>query len=166
MKYIFLFLLSFISIIGNAQDLKEVRELYPNAVENFENTTKLDAELQTVNNTEKPVLIAYKGAVKTLKAKFTKSKSDKKEFFKEGVALIEDSVIADPDNIEVRYLRLSVQENSPRFLGYHKNIEAYKEFILKNYTNTSPKELKSVIKDFVMKSQNFSESEKTELKLS
>lgn len=160
MKYTFLILFSFISILGFAQDLKEIRELYPNAAENLENTTKLAGELQTVNNTEKPVLLAYKGAVKTLKAKFTKSKSDKKEFFKEGVTLIENAVKADPENIEIRYLRLSVQENSPRFLGYHKDIEDDKEFILKNYTNTSSKDLKSILKDFSLKSESFNEVEK------
>ncbi|HAV54046.1 MAG TPA: hypothetical protein DCX41_03820, partial [Aequorivita sp.] len=79
---------------------------------------------------------------------------------KEGVALIESAVSADASNVEIRYIRLSVQENSPKFLGYHKNIEEDKEFILKNYGSISSAELKETIKDFVMKSENFEQQEK------
>ena len=55
---------------------------------------------------------------------------------------------------------MSVQENSPKFLGYHKNLEEDKAFVLKNYSSISSTELKNVIKDFVLKSENFSETEK------
>ena len=95
-----------------------------------------------------------------MKAKFAKARSDKKEFFKEGISLIESAVKADGSNIEIRYIRMSVQENSPRFLGYHKNIDEDKEFILKNYKTISSTELKELVKDFVLKSENFSETEK------
>ena len=160
MKHLF-FILFFVSLVSNAQDLKEIRLQYPKAVENEEATIKLDGELTKVSSSSKSVLIAYKGAVSTVKAKFSKKKNDKKEFFKKGVSLIESAVKADPSNIEIRYIRMSVQENSPKFLGYHKNIEEDKEYILKNYTNVSSKELKDVIEGFVLKSENFSENEKT-----
>jgi hypothetical protein len=160
MKYLF-FITLFVSIVGNAQDLKDIRSEYPKAVQNAEITTQLDGELAKVNSSNKPVLLAYKGAVSTLKAKFAKSRSDKKEFFKEGVSLIESAVKADPSNVEIRYIRISVQENSPRFLGYHKNIDEDKEFILKNFKAISSTDLKELVKDFILKSENFLETEKT-----
>jgi hypothetical protein len=159
-KELFIFCALLFSIIGSTQELKEIRTLYPKAVESTEIATKLEGELTNVNSSSKPVLLAYKGAVLTLKAKFAKSKKDKKEFFKEGVFLIESAVKAESSNIEIRYLRLSVQENSPRFLGYHKNIEEDKQFFLKNYASISSAELKQIVKDFVMTSENFDESEK------
>jgi hypothetical protein len=55
---------------------------------------------------------------------------------------------------------MSVQENSPRFLGYHKNIAEDKEFILKDYKTISSSDLKKLVKDFVLKSENFDDSEK------
>ncbi len=149
MKY--LFFIFFVSFISNAQDLKEIRTLYPKAVENADATTKLDAELAKVNSSSKSALVAYKGAVSTVKAKFAKKKSEKKDFFKTGVSLIESAVKAEPSNIEIRYIRISVQENSPKFLGYHKNIEEDKKFILKNYASISSKELKEIVKDFCEK---------------
>lgn len=161
MKYL-LFIVFFISVAGTAQDWSGIRSSYPNAVQSFETITKLDVELKKVTSKNKPVLLAYKGAVLTLKAKFSKTKSDKKQFFKEGVSFIENALKTEPSNIEIRYIRMSVQENSPKFLGYHKNIEEDKEFILKNYANVSSNELKDVIEGFVLKSENFSENEKTE----
>lgn len=163
MKYI-VFIVFFISMASIAQDLNEIRSEYPKAVQNAETTMKLDGELAKVNSSNKAVLLAYKGAVSTVKAKFATKKSEKKDFFKEGVSIIESAVKAESSNIEIRYIRMSVQENSPKFLGYHKNIEEDKEFILKNYASISSAELKQIVKDFVKNSDNFSENEKHRLK--
>ncbi len=159
MKYLII-IVFLISAAGTAQDLNGIRSAYPKAVESAEITAKLDGELTTVNSSSKPVLVAYKGAVSTLKAKFAKKKSDKKDFFKEGISQIESAVKAESSNIEIRYIRLSVQENSPNFLGYHKNIEEDKDFILKNFATVSSKELREVIQDFIVKSKNFTTIEK------
>lgn len=159
MKNLF-FILLFVSFISNAQDLEEIRTEYPKAFENAEATNDLEGELAKVNSSSKSVLIAYKGAVSTVKAKFAKKKSEKMKFFKTGVSLIESTVKADPSNIEIRYIRMSVQENSPKFLGYHKNIEEDKGFILKNYTSVSSIELKQIIKKFIDESINFNGVEK------
>ncbi|MEH6763898.1 MAG: hypothetical protein V7655_05310 [Aequorivita antarctica] len=159
MKYLFIIAL-FVSFVGNAQDLKEIRSAYPKASGSTEITTNLDENLANITSSDKPVLLAYRGAVLTLKAKFAKSRSNKQDFFKEGVSLIESAIKSEPSNIEIHYIRMSVQENSPRFLGYHKNIDDDKQFLLDNYAAVSSKELKSVIKDFVLKSENFDESEK------
>lgn len=162
MKYVAL-MVFFLSIASTAQDLNKIRSAYPKAVQSVENAAKLDAELTKINSSGKSELLAYKGAISTVKAKFAKKKSEKKDFFKAGVSLIESAVKADPSNIEIRYIRMSVQENSPKFLGYHKNIEADKGFILGHYSNISSKELKGIIKEFVLKSENFSESEKSRI---
>ncbi len=149
------------SIIGNAQDLKTIRAQYPEAVKDSEKASELRMQLEKIGNSGKPVVLAYKGAVLTVEAKFAKKNSDKKDFFKEGVALIEDAVKADSSNIEIRYLRLGVQENSPKFLGYHKNIEEDKAFILRHYDSISSSTLKGIIKKFVMESGNFEADEKS-----
>ncbi len=154
----FVFLL--IAFIGNAQDLKQIRSQYPLANTSEEITSKLEDQLLKLAETNQPALFAYQGAVKTLKAHFSKRKAEKKEYFKEGVSLIESAMAADPGNIEIHYIRLSVQENAPKYLGYHKDIESDREFILKNYAQTTSPELKSVIKKFISKSKNFDHADK------
>ncbi len=80
MKYFF-FIALFVSIVGNAQDLKEIRSQYMKAVESAETTTKLDAQLSGVTAKSKPVLLAYKGAVSTLESKICQIKKRKKGVF-------------------------------------------------------------------------------------
>lgn len=150
----------FIAIHANAQEISQIRSQYPLAENSEEITSQLDETLSLVISENKPILLAYQGAVKTLKAKFAKRVRDKKEYFKEGVELIESAVEADSANIEIRYIRLTVQENSPNFLKYNDNITEDKEFILKNYSAISSQSIKAVIKEFVSESKNFDEAEK------
>src|SRR5690554_7129548 len=96
-------------------------------------------------------MMAYKGAVKSLMADFAKKVKEKKEYFKEGVELIESALKTEPNNIEIRYLRLTVQEHAPRFLKYHDNISEDKKIILKNYPSIFSKELKALIQEFILK---------------
>lgn len=150
----------FVAILSNSQEIEQIRSQYPLAEKSEEITLQLDETLSPVTSEDKSILLAYQGAVKTLKARFAKRIREKKEYFKDGVELIESAIDSNPENIEIRYLRLTVQENSPRFLGYHKNIIDDKEFILKNYSTIISQSIKAVIKDFVRESENFDETEK------
>jgi hypothetical protein len=141
-------------------ELSYVRNSYINASNNTTVVDKLYKDLLAVSKEDNKTLVAYKGAILTLKAKYAKSKSDKKEFFKEGVGFIEYAVLQDSQNIEIRTIRLSVQENSPKFLKYHKNIPEDKQFILNNYKKTNSKEIQKFIKEFVLQSESFNTSEK------
>lgn len=156
------FLIFLISVFGNAQDLNKIRLEYPQAVNNFELVSQMEGTLTNIKSGDNVVLMAYKGAVSALNAKFSKQKNEKKKFFKAAIVLIEDALKMDPKNIEIRYIRLSVQQNSPKFLGYHKNIEKDKEFVLTNYENIASKDLRNLIKDFILNSESFSDREKTE----
>ena len=106
------------------------------------------------------VLIAYKGAIATLKAKYAKGVKHKKEYFKAGKELLESAVAGDPGNIEIRCLRLSVQENAPKIVGYKEHIEEDKKFILDHYQHTTSKEAKAFVKNYVRQSALFEDSEK------
>lgn len=154
-----LFLITFLlmGFGGIAQNLYEIRSQYPNAKDSEELTTELDDALSGVSTSSSAELIAYKGAVKTLRAKFAKKIRDKKSNFKEGVEWIESVIKADPENIEIRYLRLSVQEHAPKFLKYHDNISEDKNYILKEHSSISDTSLQAVIQDFMMRSENFEE---------
>ena len=63
-------------------------------------------------------------------------------------ALIE-AVMKEPNNIEIRYLRYLSQEKTPKFLGYNKNIEDDKAFVLREYKNSKDEELVKQIKKFL-----------------
>lgn len=152
-----------ISFFATSQNIESVRNQYPAAQEDSELATQLYEELSKVSNTN-PVLLAYKGAVSTLQANFAKKVKNKKAFFAEGAQHIEEAVQAAPQNIEIRYIRMSVQENAPKFLGYHDNIEEDKQFILEHLSKTDAESLKNEIVKFIKVSSNFDEVELSTLK--
>ncbi|RMA65719.1 hypothetical protein [Ulvibacter antarcticus] len=141
-------------------DLTHIRKIYGLASGNTEIIAQLEKELATVSKDDNKVLVAYKGAVLTMAAKYAKKNSDKKEFFKEGAGLIEFAIASEPENIEIRTIRLSIQEHAPKFLKYHDNISEDKEFILRHYKNTTSTAVKNFVKLYVMSSESFSEEDK------
>jgi len=150
----------FIAFLGVSVQLSEVREMYPQAANDEGITKKLFDELSFVTNKENAVLIGYKGASYTLMAKYTPKVKEKKEFFKTGIELMEYAIAKEPDNIELRFLRLTVQENAPKFLKYQTRLKEDKKFILDNYQTTVQKEVRRLIKNYALRSVIFNSAEK------
>src|SRR5690554_2227654 len=146
-----------ISSFASSQNLESIREQYPQAINDVALTTRLYDALSDVSETD-AVLLAYKGAVATLKANFAKRVKDKKAYFTEGAQLIEAAVENDPQNIEIRYIRLSVQENAPKFLKYNDSIEDDKAFILTHLPSMKANSLKAEITSYIQSSANFEEA--------
>lgn len=155
-----LFITICISFFGIEPELSKVREAYTVASGNKELTIQLHNKLESVTKDDKPVLVAYKGAVFTMMSKYTKGKENKKRLFKEGVELLEFAFQTKPNNIEIRTIRLSVQENTPKFLKYQSSITIDREFIIDNYKMTTSKSIKAFVKSYVMQSEGFNNSEK------
>lgn len=143
-----------------SQTLKELRVEYPKANVEESVTNTLHEELSSVTEVDNKTLLAYKGAVLTLKAKFAKGIKTKKNFFKEGVQLLEIAINSEPANLEIRCLRLGVQENAPKIVGYKKHIGEDKQFILDHYPSTSTEEIRKFVKGYVLLSDLFTEAEK------
>ena len=54
---------------------------------------------------------------------------EKYESFTKGKKQLESIIKKYPDNIELHFLRLTIQDNLPSFLGYDDNISEDKNFI-------------------------------------
>jgi len=160
MKIIFsIFLLLSFSIDPN---LAEIRKAFPTAANSETNATAFAAKLADVTNDDK-TLLAYKGASITMVSKFKKKISDKISTFKEGAKIIESAVSSEPNNIEIRLVRLGIQENVPGIVKYKMNIKEDAAFILKHYKDQS-NVLKEYIRSFVSHSKSFSAEEKLTFK--
>ncbi|WP_298474465.1 hypothetical protein [uncultured Maribacter sp.] len=158
MKSFFGFIILIISFLG--ANLPEIRKDYIAASDAKETAEKLCLALKSITKESEPILIAYKGAAATLKAKHSKGIKLKKDFFKEGVEYLEYSVEKAPKNIEIRCIRLSVQEHSPKILKYKKNIEEDKQFLMNNFNSTKDKAVQKFVKDYVLQSSIFDAAEK------
>lgn len=156
----FLFLIISFIFISTDVDITEVRRDYKNAVISKSIAFELNSKLEVISKNDAEVFVAYKGAVISITAQYKSSNKLKSSTFKSGVSLIEYAVENDADNIEVRFVRLSVQQNSPRFLKYHNDIESDKSFILNNFNSIRSSDFKNYLKGYILESENFTKDEK------
>lgn len=105
-----------------------------------------------------PELMAYVGGVWIAQSRHV-FLFDKMHHFNKGTKILDAAIRAKPDDVEMRFLRMTIQINAPGFLGYGDNLEDDKRFVLKNY-KTAPKVMQQKIVDFVKKSDAFSKEEK------
>ena len=143
-------------------NLAEIRKIFPSASQTESTATAFAAKLTDVSADDK-TLLAYKGASITMVAKFKKKASEKISTFKEGSKLIESAVASESNNIEIRLIRLSIQENVPGIVNYKKNIKEDVTFILKHFKEQNAV-LKEYIRSFVLQSKSFSAEEKQTFK--
>lgn len=101
---------------------------------------------------------AYKGALLMKKAGIVKSPAEKLDLFKKGAKLLEAEITKSSSNAEFRLLRLVIQENSPSFLGYNKNMAEDKKSILTAYKKLDPI-IQNQVRVFAKTSKNISPNE-------
>lgn len=148
----------FLFVLASA-DIAEVRKLYPDAAKSEESANAFHSKMASVADSDaNKSLVAYKGASETLLSKYGNTLGKKTKHMKAGAKLIDAAVAADADNIEIRMIRLSVQESVPKIVGYKKNIKEDKAFIIANFSKSGA--LKEYIKNFILRSKSFSDEEK------
>ena len=161
MKSLLLYI-EIIAIISFTLSISIVRNDYKEAVQSKSQIKliTLSKKLEKVTKKDNKVLVAYKGAVTVLVAKQQKGVKKKKLLFKEGISLLEYATQNNPNNIEIRFIRLSIQQNLPKFLKYNKHKDEDKAFVLNNLKSTKSLVLKQYILDYILQSKHFSEDEK------
>lgn len=140
------------------QELINVRQNYIEASKNQKNTEEFYSFMENYSKDNK-TLLAYKGASIAMKAKYAKQIKQKKSLFIEGVKIVEESIKNEPNNLEIRLIRLSIQENSPKILNYKNNIDDDKKLLLSNF-NKQNQSLKEYIKNYIVQSNGFTDKEK------
>jgi hypothetical protein len=148
----------FLVMFSNNQTLETIRTNYVEASLSKNNADNF-LKLVVSQKESSPVYLAYKGAAISLQSKFTTDKKKRKELFIEGVTLLEKAMKQEPNAIEIRLIRLSIQENTPKLLGYKANIEEDKKFIIANF-NQQDAALKKYVSLYVKNSKVFSPQEK------
>ena len=147
-KWLFLVLLFLISFSGYTQQLEEVRENYISAASERSVCKNLIKELKEIPD-KRPLELAYLGALQSIWAKHVFNPFSKLKTFKEGTRKIEKAVKQDSANIEIRYLRFSIQKNVPAILGYADDIEEDSVFIRNHVQNISSVSLRNKINEIL-----------------
>jgi len=147
-----LFILIFsYNAMAAATDLKKIREDYIASINDSEKANALCAQLQAIKNPD-ALILAYLGSAQAIKAKHAWNPVNKMSYLNQGFNTINKAVNKDPNQLEVRFLRFSLQFYVPGFLGYSKNIDTDKDKIitlLQNEKNANLNVDKKILKDMV-----------------
>ena len=98
-----------------------------------------------------------------LEANYLNNPISKLNYFNKGKDILEKSIKKDLENVELRYLRFTIQSKAPSILGYASDIKNDKKFLLKNWTNISDLSLKNNVISFLKNSDQLTETEKKQL---
>ena len=161
MKSILLTLVLFLSIPSN--EINEIRLAFKDASKNEENARAFYDLVKSEKYSDEVLYTAYNGASEVILSKYIDGSMEKLKYFKQGAKKIDKAVDQDEMNIEVRFVRLVIQVNTPEFLNYNENIDEDKEYLLNHYSNCS-NSIKKMISEYVSMSDSFSTEEKKQLK--
>jgi hypothetical protein len=130
-------------------NINKIRDLYCSAPLVKQDAKQLDQLMVGVNvDTNAPVLVCYKGASQMIDAKYSLNPYLKFENFNKGKELMTKAISRDTLNLEMRFIRYSIQSNLPGFLGYHDELSSDKNFLLVNTRLASDPQLKEIIFTF------------------
>jgi hypothetical protein len=122
-----------ISVICTAlPDIVQVRNMYARAPSTENNCKALMELLNPINEKQHPLLGGYKGCATMIMAKHAFNPFTKLSHFNKGKKILEQAIASDTANVELRYLRFTVQTNAPAFLGYNGKLTADRAFLQRN----------------------------------
>jgi len=114
-----------------------------------------------------PINTCYLGVVEALKAKHAWNPYYKVKYLNDAEKTLQVAVNHEPDNIEIRFMRFSIEHNVPGFLGYTKHLVADREEMIKqlerkHYTTADHEVVITIIK-FLLESKRCTPQENEKL---
>ena len=137
----------FFGMFSFAQDLNLLRKNLPLAVDE----KKICEQMMNLllKNAKTSVEISYLGVYQTIWANHVINPISKLSTFKKGTKNIDLAIKQQPNDVEIRFIRHSVQKNAPQFLGYSGALKADESFLKSNYHQVESTTLKEMIKNLL-----------------
>ena len=162
MKFLLFLIFSISSFSSQTPGIQEVRTLYLLAAEEEDQAEAL-LDLTDASDQNEPIYLGYEAAGHMMMAKHVGNPFSKMSHFKKGKEKLGDAITAAPENVELRFLRFSVQAEAPGFLGYQDNLEEDKALLLSRTPEIEDMQLKKMILDYLKNSNGLTTEEKVEL---
>ena len=132
LSFLLPFIFAFSSMHIYSTDIFALRKNYFEATENETLADSLAVALKNMPD-KSPIFTAYWAACEGLRAKFVFSPYKKIQYINQAQKIFTTAIQLEPQNIEIRFLRFSMQHNIPSFLGQSKNLEEDLIAILANF---------------------------------
>lgn len=145
----FLIILSDLYYTANIPSINSVRQKFRNSTSSEQICKDLIKQLEPYNEKNNPLFFGYKGGATMLMATHVFNPFSKFSYFKKGRIILEKAIQADKNNVELRFLRYTVQTNAPSFLGYSSDIEKDLIFLNESISGVKDNELKKIIASYL-----------------
>lgn len=139
-KILTLFLLIITVGVAKAQlSTKEIATLKTNLVKAVESSKLTDSIYKKlIKLPNKTALItAYSGTLEALKAKHSWNPYNKIKYVKVSLKTMQKAINMDKENMEIRFMRFSIEHYTPSFLGFSKDLTVDRKEIVKHYQNNN-----------------------------
>ena len=149
-----IFILWSTTTVAQDQLLANIRQ---NIGEVFKTDTvckRMLAAFEKTDISKSNLLLGYKGAVELGMGRHDPNVFKKMSWFGDGKEHLEKSIANDPQNLELRFLRLTIQTNMPAFLGYSENKEKDKAFVIENLEKAPSEEFKKRVRGFIKRAED------------
>ncbi len=148
-KGVALYLMVYVLNLFASNDIESVREMYYHSIEDDKVANKFLNYFDTVDVKNNATLMGYNAVANFVQSKHSWNPYTKLEHFNAGKVQLEYAIIQEDENIELRFLRLSIQENLPSFLGYNSQIKADRSFLVDHLDQILDEDLKSKISTYL-----------------
>ncbi|MFD2556381.1 hypothetical protein [Sphingobacterium tabacisoli] len=146
---------------GQHLNLDEVRKDFNKGVKNQE---LCERHLETLEKHAKsPLEKGYEAAFHMFMAKHTGNPLKKMSYFNGGKKMLEKQIKMEPNNVELRFIRLCIQYYIPTYLGYRDNIEQDKDFLVGNLYKLNDRETKGLLFSYLKGAKMYTEQELIQL---
>lgn len=165
--FMFLSMADSFSAYSQKTDVLEIRKAMLRAIKSPKVADSLYLILQTINK-KPPLVLGYVGALQALKAKDSWNPYKKVKMLASSHKTMEQAVNASPNDMEIRFLRFSIQFYLPGFLGLSKDMANDKNMLIqqlkqKHYGSADKDYIKNIIK-FMLDSKQCTAQENTFLR--
>lgn len=144
------------------QNAVEWRRLYLEAVKTESAATRLEQQTRSWQGKE-ALMQAYQGVALALKAKYSYNPYTKVSAVKDGAVLLNAAVNRAAADTEIRFLRYSVEVNTPSMVGISTHLAADKAHILA-FPPQRTHALFSTMQGFMLSQNALSEAEKQKVR--
>jgi hypothetical protein len=127
-----IFSVIFCNSIAAKMDDRDPNMMRQQLIVALKNSKVTDSLYNELNNTQhkSALMLGYLGTVQALKAVHAWNPFTKIKYLNAAEKTYKSAVDADPHNIEIRFMRFSVEHHVPGFLGYNKNLDTDRKAII------------------------------------
>ncbi len=137
--------------LAKVPEIEDIRLLFHKAGSSQKVCVELIDLLEPYNDKNNALFLGYKASATMLMAKHLINPFSKLSYFKKGKVMLEKAIQFDQNNVELRFLRYTIQTNVPSFLNYSENKDNDKVFLHQSINKLNDQKLKNIIIEYLKK---------------